>query len=87
MAQSHIVALGSRLAAAAEPTKPIADMSAEEILEAVDAWLADNPTREFKIRTNILGHVATLYSSGNPIAAGRGRGSVNALADALENLR
>jgi hypothetical protein len=83
MAQSQIVALGSRLAA---PPKPIADMNAEEVLEAIDDWLDEDTSREHKVRRNLLGHVATLFSGGNPVAVGRGRGSVNALAAALENL-
>lgn len=87
MAQSQVVALSSRLAApAAAAPKAIDDMNAEEVLEAVDAWLAADSSREHKVRTNVLGHVATLFSGGNPVAVGRGRGSVNALADALEHL-
>ena len=58
----------------------------EDVLDAVDAWIAAGDSREFKVRANLLGHVALLFDRGFVVSTGRGRGSVNALADALESL-
>lgn len=59
----------------------------EHAIDALDEWLEADSSREFKVRTNLLGHVATLFSGGNPVSVGRGRGSVNAIANSLENLK
>lgn len=58
----------------------------EDVMDAADAFMAADPSREIKVRTHVLGHVATLFSGGNPVGVGRGRGACNAIADALENL-
>ena len=82
MAQSHVIPVSRGVA-----QKPIVDMNAEEVMGAVDEFMAQDESREIKVRVNVLGHVATLYSGGNPVAVGRGRGAVNALAAALETLK
>lgn len=58
--------------------------TAEDVTDAVDAWCRVDPSREYKVRTTGLGHVAVLYDRGQAVACGRGAGSVNALAHALE---
>ena len=59
--------------------------TAEQVLDAIDSWVSAGDSREFKVRKTLLGTVATLFDRGVAVAVGRGRGAVNALANALEN--
>jgi hypothetical protein len=61
--------------------------TAEEVCEAYDAW-ARNPSCEMKVReVGIGGTMVVLFSAGQQVAVGRGRGLVNAIADAFEEMR
>lgn len=64
---------------------------AESVMDAVDLWVARGErlgcVREYKVRKTVLGHVAVLFDRGAPASSGKGRGSVNALADALGGLK
>lgn len=86
MAQSQVVALSSRLAAPVPAPKTIDEMNAEEIVEEYDNRCTGDSTREMRDRRTVLGNVVTLFRRGTAVAVGRGRGMVNALADALEHL-
>ena len=60
--------------------------TAEDVVEAYDG-LALNPSIEMKVRQTgpgLGGTMVILFERGQQIAVGRGRGLVNALADALE---
>jgi hypothetical protein len=58
--------------------------TAEQVTDAFDAF-ALNPSIEMKVRlTGLGGTMVILFERGQQIAVGRGRGLVNALADALE---
>ncbi|HYQ47100.1 MAG TPA: hypothetical protein VER11_34255 [Polyangiaceae bacterium] len=60
--------------------------TAEDVTEAYDA-LARNPSIEMKVRETGLGAtMVLLFQHGQQIAVGRGRGLVNALANALEEV-
>jgi hypothetical protein len=60
--------------------------TAEQVTDAFDAF-ALNPSVEMKVRQTgpgLGGTMVILFERGQQIAVGRGRGLVNALADALE---
>ena len=60
--------------------------SIEDVTEAIDAWLAAGPAREFKVRKNGIGHTCLLFDRGLAVATARGTGCVSAMANALEEL-
>ncbi len=55
----------------------------EDVTDAFDDW-SRNPSAEMKVRTTAIGTHVILFVGGKQIALGRGRGLVNALANALE---
>jgi len=83
MAQSKVVSIETRRRA---PAKPIAEMNAEEVMEAYDFWCAGDSSREMRDRGTSLGRIVVLFEHGARVSEGRGRGLVNALAAALERV-
>ncbi len=67
-------------------TEPLQLDTCEDVADAIDAWLLADDAREVQIRRNLLGHTAKLIERGMIVVVGRGRGSINAQAHALELL-
>ena len=64
------------------------DSSIEDVMDALDAWLRDEPTRECHVSVTIFSrqiHICWLYQGGHRVVAARGQGSVAAIAHALES--
>jgi len=60
--------------------------SIEDVTEAIDAWLAAGPEREFRVRKGAIGHTCLLFDRGLAVVTARGTGCVSAMANALEEL-
>lgn len=68
------------------PIEPLKLDTVEDVADAIDAWILAGHGREVHLSRNILGHTAKLLERGMVVVIGRGRGTTNAQAHALELL-
>lgn len=59
----------------------------ESVSDALDLWMAGDPTREVKVRKTILGNTCVLSERGASVGVGRGAGCIDAIANALMELK